>query len=169
MVAHKLKEEVFDEFLARIAAGESGRKVCKEKSMPSWGSVWKKIRMEPDFLARYSAALESRRMVLADDLDDITRGVLTGMLDPAAARVAADIIKWQAARMTPKVYGDKAHMTVEAKGGGFIEELKRVEDAVRAKTAEMLTDKRDTEDDALRARGDVVNQDQVNIDVPKAT
>ena len=164
MVNHKIAEEVFDEFLARISAGESGRRVCRDKSMPSWGSVWRKIRVDQNFMQRYSAALESRGMVLADELDEIRMGVRSGMIDPAAARVEADIIKWQAARMTPKVYGDKAHMTVETKGGGYLEELKRVQDAIEEKSKQMLTDERNTQDDTLRAPEEKLNQNPVELD-----
>lgn len=164
MANHKIAEEVWDEFLARISDGESGRKVCRDKSMPSWGSVWTKIRKEPNFMQRYSAALESRGMVLADELDEIKVGVLSGMLDPTAARAAADIVKWQAARMTPRVYGDKAHMTVESKGGGFLEELKRVNDAIAQKSKEMLLEEKSTEADTLRARDEGVNHNPVNSD-----
>jgi hypothetical protein len=159
MVNHKIPEDVWDEFLARISSGESGRKVCRDKSMPSWGSVWKKIRTDDVFRQSYSAALESRGMVLADNLDEIMQQTLSGMIDPSAARVAADIIKWQAARMTPKVYGEKAHMTVETKGGGYIEEMKRVEDAIKLRISDkakaVLLEEKDTQDDALHARDEV--------------
>ena len=163
MANHKIAEEVFDEFLARISAGESGRKVCKEKSMPGWATVWRKLRDDESFMRRYSAALESRGMVLADNLDEISKGVLSGMLDPSAARVAADIIKWQAARMTPKVYGDKQHMTVESKGGGYLDELKRVNDAIAQKAKQVMLEERDTQPNALRA-GEKVNHNAVNND-----
>lgn len=164
MANHKIAEEVWDEFLARISDGESGRKVCRDKSMPSWGSVWTKIRKEPSFMQRYSAALESRGMVLADELDEIKVGVLSGMLDPTAARAAADIVKWQAARMTPRVYGDKAHMTVESKGGNFLDELKRVNDAIAQKSKEMLLQEKSTEADTLRAPEDEFNHNSVKKD-----
>ena len=108
-------------------------------------------------------------MVLADELDDIKREARTGMIDPQSGRLAADILKWQAARMTPKVYGDRAHMTVETKGGGFIEELKRVEDAVKAKAEQVLLENRDTQPDTLRAGEGGVNQDKVNNPIADAT
>jgi len=40
---------------------------------------------------------------------------------------------------------------------------------VKAKAEQVLLENRDTEPDILRARDRVVNQDQVNIDIPKAT
>lgn len=169
MVAHKLPEEMFQAFLERVASGEAVTHVCRDPKMPSWGSISNKIASDPAFEASYRLALEFRGMVLADELDDIKREARTGMIDPQSGRLAADILKWQAARMTPKVYGDRAHMTVETKGGGFIEELKRVEDAVKAKAEQVLLENRNTQPDTLRAGEGGVNQDQVNNPIADAT
>ncbi len=160
MVAHKLPEEMFQAFLERVASGEPVTHVCRDPKMPSWGSISNKIASDPAFEAAYRLALEFRGMVLADELDDIKREAKTGLIDPASARVAADILKWQAARMTPKMYGDRQQVDVQAvKGGSYLDLLTKVNDA--AKKDKLLESKEDTQPDIVRAR-DEINQKSVN-------
>jgi gas vesicle protein len=81
------------------------------------------------------------------------------LIDPASARDAADILKWQAARMTPKMYGDRQQVDVQAvKGGSYLELLTKVNDAAKDR---LIESKEDTQPDRLRAR-DEVNQNPVN-------
>ena len=98
----KTPQEVLNKFLERVASGEPVTKVCKDPSMPAWVTISTRIAADPEFEQQYRLALEFRGMVLADELDDIKREAKTGLIDPASARVAADILKWQAARMTQK-------------------------------------------------------------------
>lgn len=150
MAYPKVDESVWPEFLERISNGEAVRVICKDKSMPSWSTVARKIAAEPEFEKQYRMALEFRGMLLAEELDEIYRDTRAGMLDPQSARVAADILKWQAARMTPKIYGDKQQVEVAAsKGGSYLEALTKV----NAVEPIAVTDERDTQAETLRARG----------------
>jgi len=150
MAYPKVDESVWPEFLERISNGEAVRVICKDKSMPSWSTVARKIAAEPEFEKQYRMALEFRGMLLAEELDEIYRDTRAGMLDPQSARVAADILKWQAARMTPKIYGDKQQVEVAAsKGGSYLEALTKV----NAVEPIAVTDERDTQPETVRARG----------------
>lgn len=156
----KTSQEVLDKFLERVASGEAVTKVCKDPAMPAWVTISTRIAADPDFEQQYRLALEFRGMVLADELDDIKREAKTGLIDPASARVAADILKWQAARMTPKMYGDRQQVDVQAvKGGSYLDLLTKVNDA--AKKDRLLEDSKDTQPDIVRAR-DEINQKSVN-------
>ncbi len=149
MAYPKVNDSVWPEFLERIRNGEAVRAICKDKTMPSWATVARKIAAEPEFEQQYRMALEFRGMLLAEELDEIYRDTRAGMIDPASARVAADILKWQAARMTPKIYGDKQQVEVAAsKGGSYLEALTQV----NAIEPVVLTDERDTQAETLRAR-----------------
>ena len=156
----KTPQEVLDKFLERVASGEPVTKVCKDPAMPAWVTISTRIAADPDFEQQYRLALEFRGMVLADELDDIKREAKTGLIDPASARVVADILKWQAARMTPKMYGDRQQVDVQAvKGGSYLDLLTKVNDA--AKKDRLLEDSKDTQPDIVRAR-DEINQKSVN-------
>jgi len=155
----KTPQEVLNKFLERVASGEPVTKVCKDPSMPAWVTISTRIAADPEFEQQYRLALEFRGMVLADELDDIKREAKTGLIDPASARVAADILKWQAARMTPKMYGDRQQVDVQAvKGGSYLELLTKVNDAAKDR---LIESKEDTQPDKLRAR-DEINQKPVN-------
>ena len=74
--------------------------------------------------------------------------------------------------MTPNVYGDKAQIDVKASPSeDYIKVLQQVNQTIGMRRANAIEhqDERDTQAQSLRAHDDVVNQDQVNIDVPKAT
>lgn len=157
----KTPDEVLQKFLERVASGEAVTRVCRDKSMPSWTTISTRIAADPAFEQQYRLALEFRGMVLADELDDIKREAKTGLIDPASARVAADILKWQAARMTPKMYGDRQHVDVAAvEGGSYLDVLTQVNKAVEAKRVEVIEDNKDTLPNTLRARE--INQNPVN-------
>ena len=162
MAYPKVDESVWPEFLERISNGEAVRVICKDKSMPSWSTVARKIAAEPEFEKQYRMALEFRGMLLAEELDEIYRDTRAGMLDPQSARVAADILKWQAARMTPKIYGDKQQVEVAAsKGGSYLEALTKV----NAVEPIAVTDERDTQAETLRARGKSVQNECPDSDI----
>ncbi len=55
----------------------------------------------------YARAQKSRAQAHFERIGDIAEQVLTGALDPQAARVAIDAWKWTAGRMDPRKYGDK--------------------------------------------------------------
>jgi len=165
----KTPDEVINKFLERVASGEAVSKVCKDKSMPSWVTISRRIAADPAFEVQYRLALEFRGMVLADQLDEIKRGAMTGQIDPQSGRLAADILKWQAARMTPKMYGDRQQIDVAASdGGSYLDVLQTVNQAIAEKAAKRIADSREnTQVDEVRARATEVNQISVNNDLPK--
>ena len=162
----KIPEEVWVEFLTRVTSGRSGQSVCKDKDMPSWGATWNKIYNDKDFERRYMSALASRGMIYADQLDEINRRVLSGEIDPQSARLVADNYKWTAARLLPKVYGDKQQVDVTHEAGGsYLDLLQQVNQAAQLKHADVVEAKaieiKENTHDKVRAR-DEINQKSVN-------
>ena len=82
-------------------------------------------------------------MMLQEELDEINRDTRAGMIDPASACASPlTSSKWQAARMTPKIYGDKQQVEVTpSKSGSYLEALTQV----NATEPVALTDERDTQ------------------------
>ena len=145
----KIAEEVWEEFLERITNGNTITSIVNDKSMPSWTSVSRKLAAEPEFERQYRLALEFRGMLLQEELEDIKRDARMGMGDAQGLRLAADITKWQVARMTPKIYGDRQQLEVTpSKGGSYLEALTQV----NAAEPVAITDERDTQPEELRAR-----------------
>lgn len=97
-------EEIAAAICERMADGESLRSICRDDAMPSKSSVFKWLRLHKSFADQYARALESRADSHADDLIDIADDPA---LDPNDKRVRIDARKWVAARLRPKVYGEK--------------------------------------------------------------
>ncbi len=96
-----------DLICARLAEGNSLRKVCKAEDMPSTTSVYSWFRLYPEFLEQYTRAKEESGDADQDRIDEIAEGVLDGDIEPNVAKVAADLIKWSASKKKPKKYGDR--------------------------------------------------------------
>jgi hypothetical protein len=99
----------------RLADGESLKAICEDENMPARTTVYKWIVEDTDgFADKYARAREAQQDTAVDDLADVAQATLEGKRDPQAARVYADIIKWRAAQLHPKKYGNKT--TVENTG-----------------------------------------------------
>jgi hypothetical protein len=94
----------------RIADGESLRAICADTDMPSRFAVRAWLISRPDFASHYARAREEQADADADAITDLTHKVIAGDLDPQAARVAIDALKWAAGKRAPKKYGDKLEL-----------------------------------------------------------
>lgn len=101
-------EEIADRILHGIAEGNSLVSILKEDDeLPSYTTVMKWLRQNPEFAANYARAREDQADHDADKIGDIAERVVKGEVDPQAARVAIDAYKWAAGKRKPKVYGEK--------------------------------------------------------------
>lgn len=94
----------------RLADGESLRKICAEADMPDRNTVFRWLNKNADFAAKYARARE----IQADHMDDLVLETAEGCTSETAqaARVKIDAYKWRAAKLRPKVYGDKQTLDV---------------------------------------------------------
>ncbi len=95
------------EICERLACGESLASICRDKHTPGLTLVYAWLRDDPQFAKDYARARETQADSDADAINDIAAKVLTGEVEPNAARVAIDALKWTAGRRLPKKYGDK--------------------------------------------------------------
>ena len=81
------------------------RKLCAPEDMPDRGTVVRWLAEHPDFAAKYARAREAQ----ADTMDDLILEEAEKVTPEtaAASRVKIDAYKWRAAKLKPKVYGDK--------------------------------------------------------------
>lgn len=98
-----------DEIIARMAAGESLRSVCRTPGFPAPSTVIGWTVADAVFGEQYARACEARADTYFDRLDDIgdAAEAAESAVTVAGLRLKADNIKWQLARMAPKKYGDK--------------------------------------------------------------
>ena len=108
-------QEIADEILEAISSGTGLVTFLKSREdLPSYPTVMRWIRGNPEFAASYAQAREDMADADADKIADVAQAVLEGGLDPNAARVAIDAYKWSAGKRRPKRYGEK--LEVETTG-----------------------------------------------------
>jgi hypothetical protein len=127
--------QVESEILARLSAGETLRKICRDDHMPDASAVVQWCDADPNFAQRYARARSEGLEVLADELleisDDTSR-------DPNCRKVAIDSRKWLLSKLKPKKYGDVMRQELSGPDGGAI----MVDDAkerLRARIAGIAT------------------------------
>lgn len=116
-------EELGDEICERLADGESLRRICLSDHMPSKSAVFRWLAANEEFRNRYARAREAQADTMADEILDIADdGTNDYMETPEGgeryngdaiqrSKLRVDARKWVAAKLKPKVYGDKIDVT----------------------------------------------------------
>lgn len=112
MDKRKSNEEIKAAICEAIASGDSLVKILRESGMPGYRTVMTWLSEDEDFQQNYARAREAQGDAYADRIDDVADRVLSGEIDPQAARVAIDALKWSAGKRLPKKYGDKLGLDV---------------------------------------------------------
>ena len=101
-------EDAADQILEALSSGMGLVTFLKQhEGMPSYSTVMRWIRDNPEFAQNYTRACEDMADNDADKIADVAQRVIAGLVDPQAARVAIDAYKWSAGKRRPKKYGDK--------------------------------------------------------------
>lgn len=104
----KYSEKIRDLICERLASGESLRSICADKSMPVISTVLLWVVNDRDgFSEHYARAREAQAHHHVDEMLDMRHGILDGSIEPQAARVVSDMIKWSAERMSRKAFAAK--------------------------------------------------------------
>lgn len=103
--------EIGDDICERLANGESLRRICLTPNYPRCATVFRWLASNEQFREQYVRAREAQADTLADEIIDIADGKRTeyegGEKDVNRDRLSVDARKWVAAKLKPKVYGDK--------------------------------------------------------------
>lgn len=98
------------QILVRIADGESLRKICLDKGMPTKTTVFRWLAEDEGFRDQYARAREAQ----ADALFDDVLAIADETTDPEQvqiARMRIDARKWMAGKLRPKKYGEKLELS----------------------------------------------------------
>jgi hypothetical protein len=98
--------------IARLRS-KSLKDICADEDMPDRDTIMLWQAQDPEFSAQCAHARAIQVDAMVDDMADIEDRVLTGEIDPAAARVVLDSQRWRAMKIAPKTYGDKTELTVK--------------------------------------------------------
>jgi hypothetical protein len=100
-------EELAEEICDRIAKGESVKEICADKEsgwLPGESTIYRWLQENEPFRERYALAREAQ----ADGKFDAAWSIASAATpdNVQVARLQVDTIKWQAAKLSPKKYGD---------------------------------------------------------------
>jgi len=107
--------EVAADICAKLAEGESLRKVCERQGMPNKATVFRWIAQHEEFRDQYAKATDTRADALFEEMFEIADDVPAEAAAVAKARLRIDTRKWALARMNPKKYGDKVSQDIDVK------------------------------------------------------
>lgn len=125
-----------------ISQGKSLSTALKGEGMPSYPLVMAMIKKDVTFRAMYEKAIEDRADRLAEEILELADEAIPAHLDgPSKSawvnqkRIQVDARKWVAAKLKPKVYGDRIDVSVT-------DTRISVSDALKEAKLRVLTDER---------------------------
>lgn len=125
------RPDIGDIICERLVEGESLRSICRDPDMPVVSTVFRWIRMNPEFSKQYADAREHQADTLADEILEIADNSTNDWMEKHGkddagwqlngdhyqrTRLRVDTRKWIASKMKPKKYSDRMELTGE--GGG---------------------------------------------------
>lgn len=117
----------------QIATGRSLVSITRDPGVPTYPTIMEWLKAHDVFASMYRQAKEDQADTLADEIIAIADSVKdAGPADSAkvnAARLRVDARKWVAAKLKPKVYGDR----IEAALSGAVTVQHTITDDDRAK------------------------------------
>lgn len=111
-----LPEVDIEAIIERISSGSTLKKSC-ELSGVDYVNVVKRIHASESLKQLYACAREGYTHYRVQEMHDIAADK---DIDPQRARLMVDCIKWEAARVIPKQYGDKIEQTIQNPDGSPI-------------------------------------------------
>lgn len=101
-------EDVETEIFTRMESGEGIREICgtdRDEWLPSQFTFYKRLDNDEAFAKRYMRAREVQAHLETDEIKNIADNATPE--DVHVARLRIDARKWRAAKLAPKVYGEK--------------------------------------------------------------
>jgi molybdenum-dependent DNA-binding transcriptional regulator ModE len=138
------------EICKQISEGKSLSTALKSDGMPSYRSALMMLQTNLEFRTMYEKAIESRADRLAEEILELADEAMPAHLEGAMAsawvqqkRLQVDTRKWVAAKLKPKVYGDRIDVSVT-------DTRISVSDALKEAKQRVLTDESNIVDVAVK-------------------
>lgn len=97
--------ELADDICSRLVEDTSLRQVALLPGMPDRATILRWLDKYPDFAAKYARARESQGDVLDDEIQ--READEASVEDWQVRKLRIETMKWRAAKLAPKKYGDK--------------------------------------------------------------
>ncbi len=130
-------EVVWPVILNGMANGRSLASILRDKGMPSYAWATLQIRNDPELQRAYNQALETRGALLAEEIIELADQPMPEGLDGRELsawvqrlKVQVDCRRWSAARLLPKVYGDRLDLSVTSTAISITQALQQADKRV---------------------------------------
>lgn len=122
--------ELGDRICAEMIDGKSLRSICAQEGMPSKRTVMYWLRTRPEFKDAYRTAQQERAECWIEEIIEIADDSSADFVKDEEgnqrvdhdhiqrSRLRVDTRKWIAAKMMPRLYGDKIDLTHGSPDGG---------------------------------------------------
>jgi hypothetical protein len=111
--------EIWPHIFERMSCGESLNAILKTEGYPSYAWATMRLREDSELRRQYELAREDRADVLADALVELADTPMPSKLKGSDAsawvqqlRLQVDARKWVAAKLRPRIYGDRIDLEV---------------------------------------------------------
>jgi len=111
-----LTEEQFGTIFTKVAEGKSLSSALRDERS-SFGVFYNELDVNEPLRERYARARIHQAEASQCKIMDAAQDCLDGLVEPNAARVAIDALKWNAARLHPAIYGDSLKQEITGRGG----------------------------------------------------
>ena len=131
-------DDVWPQVLGYVASGDALSTALKRLD-PAPSYTWAKVQLRenPDLQAAYRAAIEDRADTLADDIIALADSVPPAHLEGPALSAWVQQLKlrvhareWTAAKLRPRVYGEKIDVSVQHTQISVLAALERAEQRI---------------------------------------
>jgi hypothetical protein len=120
----KYSESLADTICARLAEGESMRRIARDESMPALSTLFLWLRKHNGFSEQYVMAKQESADAMFEEILDIADngtndfvetqgGYKTNSENIQRSRLRIDTRKWMMSKMKPKKYGDKLELDAD--------------------------------------------------------
>lgn len=103
-------EDAIALFFQRMVVGMGFKKACKDKACPHHVAVYQRLFEDGEFFTRFMRVREAQQGALVDETYEIANAATNENWQ--VARLKIQTIQWGAARLAPKVYGEKSQLNV---------------------------------------------------------
>ena len=128
----------------RLMLGESLRKITRDEEMPHLATVMRWLQSDEEwgvaFCDQYARARAQQAELNAERLLDVAEDAEETSAGVQKARLISDNIKWAAAHLLPKVYGDRVDVKVDASSLPPPQVIVQIVNAPRPKQLEDVED-----------------------------
>lgn len=132
----KRSTKVEQAILARLAAGESLRAICRDEGMPNRQTVLRWVAADPVLRDQYARARDEGLDAIGEELLEIADDGRNDWVEREAAngkveivpnqdhinrsRLRVDARKWYLSKLAPKKYGDRSAVELTGADGGAV-------------------------------------------------